>query len=56
MTGAFARLKAANADLERRDARLREELREARARTSVTAEGGSAQESVEVGDQRISDA
>jgi subtilisin family serine protease len=51
---ALARLKAANADLERRDAALRDELAEARDRARVTPEGRTASESVEIAGERVS--
>lgn len=51
---ALARLRAANADLERRDAALRDELVEARDRARVTPEGRTAAESVEIGGERVS--
>ncbi len=53
MTDALARLEAANAALERRDAPLQEELQEARDRARVIPEGLATAEAVEVDGQRI---
>ena len=52
MSDALARLKAANAELERRDASLREELHEKRDRARVAPEGGRTAEAV--GGQAVS--
>ena len=56
MRDALARLKAANADFERRDRSLREELREARETPLVMPEGRLTTESIDVGGQRVSQA